>query len=63
MLTPKVFDYEIVPIGGGEFGLPQTILSAKNDVKISSVISTEWFQITAPEDIEAAEKFFAQNEM
>lgn len=62
LLTPKIFDYEIVPIGGGEFGLPQTILSARHDVKVSAVVSTEWFQITNPEDIKDAEIFFEQHE-
>jgi NDP-sugar pyrophosphorylase family protein len=61
-MTPKIFEYEMVPIGGGEFGLPQTILSARSDVKIKSVVSNGWFQITAPEDIIAAEKFFSKNE-
>ncbi|MEN9647655.1 MAG: hypothetical protein RLY57_459 [Candidatus Parcubacteria bacterium] len=62
LLTPKIFDYEIVPIGGGEFGLPQTILSARHEVKVSAVVSTEWFQITNPEDIKDAEIFFEQHE-
>jgi NDP-sugar pyrophosphorylase family protein len=62
LLTPKIFDYEMVSVGGGEFGLPQTILSARNDIKINAVVSTEWFQITNPEDIKDAEIFFEQNE-
>ena len=33
-ITPKIFDYEMVSITGNEFGLPQTILSMKNDVDI-----------------------------
>lgn len=62
LLTSKIFDYEMVSIGGGEFGLPQTMLSARNDQVIKAVISTEWFQITNPEDIKDAEIFFEQHE-
>ncbi len=61
-LTSKYFDYDMVTIPGGEYGLPQTILSAKNDMHIKAVVSTEWFQITAPEDIVAAEAFFKTHE-
>lgn len=61
-LTPKIFDYDMVSIGGGEFGLPQTILSARNDARIKSVVSDGWFQITSPEDIEAAEIIFKEHE-
>jgi NDP-sugar pyrophosphorylase family protein len=57
-LTPKIFEYEMIPIGGGEYGLPQTILSAKDDVNIHQVVSNGWFQITNPEDIKDAEIFF-----
>ena len=56
-MTPKIFDYEKVAIGRGEFGLPQTILSAKNDVDIMAVQSRFWLQITAPEDLKLAEGF------
>ena len=57
-LTPSIFDYEMVAIPGGEFGLPQTILSAKNDIKIKAIQSRFWLQITAPEDLAMAEQFF-----
>lgn len=56
-ITPKIFDYEMVGIVGGEVGLPQTILSMKEDVKIKAVQSRFWLQITAPEDLVMAETF------
>jgi glucose-1-phosphate thymidylyltransferase len=60
-LTPKIFDYEMISIGGGEYGLPQTILSAKDDIDIHQVVSHGWFQISSPEDIYSAEEFFKIN--
>lgn len=56
-LTPKIFDYKMEGIPGGELGLPQTILSAKNDINIKAVQSRFWLQITAPEDLVMAETF------
>lgn len=56
-LTPKIFNYEKVKIPGGEFGLPQTILSAKKDFNIKAVQSRFWLQITSPEDLKIAETF------
>lgn len=60
-LTPKYFDYPMVQIPGGEFGLPQTILSMKNDVNIKAVTANFWLQITAPEDLILAEQFLNLN--
>lgn len=57
VLTPKIFDYDMVSIAGGEFGLPQTILSFKDEVEIKTVQSRFWLQITAPEDLGLAETF------
>ncbi len=58
-MTPKIFDYEKVVIPGGEFGLPQTILSAKDDFKIKAIQARFWLQITAPEDLKVAETFLS----
>ncbi len=60
-LSYKYFDYEMVPIPGGEFGLPQTILSMKSDVAIKAVMANFWIQITAPEDLLLAEQFLNLN--
>ncbi len=56
-LTPKIFDEKMVAIPNGEFGLPQTILSAKGKMKIKAVQCRFWLQITAPEDLVMAETF------
>ncbi|MFA6050499.1 MAG: nucleotidyltransferase family protein [Candidatus Paceibacterota bacterium] len=57
-LTPAIFDEEMVAIPGGEYGLPQTILSAKEKRPIKVVQARFWLQITAPEDLTMAEQFF-----
>ena len=49
----------MVSIGGGEFGLPQTILSAKNDIEIKAVQCRFWLQVSAPEDLKIAETFLS----
>ncbi len=58
-LSSKIFDYAQVSIPGGEFGLPQTILSAKKNINIKAVQSRFWLQITAPEDLAVAETFLS----
>lgn len=55
-LTPEIFKYEMVQIPGGEYGLPQTILSAINDFVIHAAESRFWLQITKPEDLKVAEE-------
>jgi len=57
-LTPEIFNEEMVAIPGGEYGLPQTILCAKDRRPIRVVQSRFWLQITAPEDLTMAEQFF-----
>ncbi|MFA6463943.1 MAG: nucleotidyltransferase family protein [Candidatus Paceibacterota bacterium] len=58
-MTPKIFDYEMVKITDKEYGLPQTILSAKNDFNIKAIQARFWLQITAPEDLKIAETFLS----
>lgn len=54
-LTPEIFAYPMVPIGGGEFGLPQTIMTMRDKFKIKAVKSTFWIQISSPQDLKTAE--------
>ncbi len=56
-MTPKIFEYRMVGIVGGEVGLPQTLLSMKDGVNIKAIKSRFWLQITAPEDLVMAETF------
>lgn len=62
-LTPDVFEYPMVPKSAGshEYGLPQTVLAAAkaNGTKLHAIQTAGWIQITAPEDIAAAERSLA----
>lgn len=60
-LTPKIFDYPMVPISPTEFGLPQAIASASNDVHIHVPIARAWIPVGRPEDIIFAEKALEEN--
>jgi NDP-sugar pyrophosphorylase family protein len=59
VLDSRVFDYPMLPkaVGSDEYGLPQTVLAASlvSGIQLQSVLATDWFQITAPEDIASAE--------
>lgn len=55
-LSKNFFDYELVPIGGGEFGLPQTLASMADKHKIKVEVATNWYPIGNPEDLKSAEK-------
>ncbi len=58
-ISPKIFDYEMVMLPNGEYGLPQTILAMKDVVNIKAVEASFWIQITAPEDLIIAENHLA----
>jgi glucose-1-phosphate thymidylyltransferase len=60
VLTPAIFDYAMVPIKSGEYGLPQTILTMKNDHPIQAIKARFWAQITVPEDLSRAEQILAE---
>jgi len=56
VLNKKFFNYELVPIGNGEYGLPQTlaVMAAEHPVKV--VKATFWHPITSSGDLEKAEE-------
>lgn len=56
MLDRRFFDYDLVPVGGGEFGLPQTLASMARDCRVKVERATLWQPIGVPEDLETAEK-------
>lgn len=56
ILNKKFFDYELVPIGNGEYGLPQTLASMAKDYEIKVERATDWLPITSPEDLIMAEQ-------
>lgn len=55
MLNKKFFDYELVPIGKGEFGLPQTMAKMARDHKIKVNQASLWHPIGNPDDLKKAE--------
>jgi len=56
MLNKKIFDYELVHIGNGEFGLPQTVAKMAQDHKIKVETADLWHPIGSPEDLMRAEE-------
>jgi NDP-sugar pyrophosphorylase family protein len=56
MLNKKFFDYDLVSVGNGEFGLPQTLATMAKDYPIKIVKATMWHPIGNPEDLKAAEQ-------
>ncbi len=52
VLGPELFSYDPVQIPGREeYGLPHTILAAKEDHPVTLLETTNWIQITTPEDL------------
>jgi len=56
VITKDLFDYDLVPIGGGEYGLPQTLATMSDKHKIKVVKAGFWHPVTTPEDLAEAEK-------
>jgi NDP-sugar pyrophosphorylase family protein len=56
MLNKNFFKYKLVAIGGGEFGLPQTLVTMAKDYPVKIIKAKHWHPIGHPEDIESAEK-------
>ncbi len=55
-LNRKFFDYDLVPIGNGEFGLPQTLAVMARDYPVRVVKTGHWHPIGNPDDLQNAEK-------
>ena len=53
-LNKKFFDYPMVSIGRGEYGLPQTIALMANEYPVNVIRATDWFPIGNPDDLEKA---------
>ena len=58
VLDKRFFDYEPIKKSSAsvEYGLPQTILQAVDDIDVKIFETDKWIQITSPEDIEKAEE-------
>ncbi len=60
VLNEKFFDYELVSIGKGEFGLPQTVAQMKDKYKIKIQKASHWHPINTKEDLILAEELIHQ---
>lgn len=56
VIGPELFTYEKVQLPNGEYGLPQTISQLARDIPVAAKMVQKWIRITAPEDLNAAEK-------
>jgi NDP-sugar pyrophosphorylase family protein len=56
VLNKNFFDYELVAIGGGEYGLPQTLAKMADKHKIKVEKATFWHAISSAEDLEKAKE-------
>jgi NDP-sugar pyrophosphorylase family protein len=56
VMNKKIFDYDLVSIGGGEFGLPQTLAKMAKDHVVKVEKATIWHAIGNAEDLAEAEK-------
>ncbi len=59
VLKKEFFQYDLVSIGGGEFGLPQTLAQMVNKHKVKVVKTKFWQPIGKPQDLKKAEKVLA----
>ena len=55
-LNKKFFEYPMVAIGKGEYGLPQTLALMAKDHPVQVVKATGWFPIGSPDDLEKAQE-------
>jgi len=56
VLNKKFFDYDLVSIGNGEFGLPQTLAKMAGQHKIKVEKARAWHPIGTPKDLKKAEE-------
>lgn len=59
VLDRRIFNYQPVAIGGGEMGLPQTILSMAGERKVKAVYMNNWLPINTLENLKKAEEFLS----
>lgn len=56
VLDKKFFDYDLVSIGNGEYGLPQTMAQMARHRKIKVEKASFWHPIGQPDDLKKAEE-------
>lgn len=57
VLDKRIFDYEMIRLSSGEFGLPQTVGRMAKDYPIKVVKATSWLPIGYPQDLKKAEDY------
>lgn len=57
VLNKRFFNYQMVRLPNGEFGLPHTIAKMAKDYPIKVVKASSWFPIGCPEDLIEAENY------
>jgi UDP-N-acetylglucosamine diphosphorylase / glucose-1-phosphate thymidylyltransferase / UDP-N-acetylgalactosamine diphosphorylase / glucosamine-1-phosphate N-acetyltransferase / galactosamine-1-phosphate N-acetyltransferase len=60
VLNKDFFKYKLVPIGGGEYGLPQTLAKMAKDHKIKILKAKHWHPIGNPGDLKKAGKVISR---
>lgn len=55
-IKKEFFDYPMVSIGSGEFGLPQALVSVAKDFPVAVERATGWFPIGDPQQLEKAQE-------
>lgn len=55
VLDRRIFDFSPVAIGGGEYGLPQTIFALSKTYPVRGVVMKRWASLNRPEDIATIE--------
>jgi bifunctional UDP-N-acetylglucosamine pyrophosphorylase/glucosamine-1-phosphate N-acetyltransferase len=60
VIGPELFQYDMVQLPSGEFGLPQTIAVLAKDITVATGPVSRWVRITASEDLATAEADLVQ---
>lgn len=58
VLDTNIFNHDGVPVFGGEYGLPQTILAQKEKYPVKGIVTEKWIPINSFADLKKAEKIF-----
>lgn len=57
VLDKRIFDYPLMPIGKGEYGLPQTIVKMAEDFPVKIEKANFWLPINTLENLKKANKY------
>jgi len=57
VLDKRIFDYRLVSIGGGEYGLPQTIVKMAMNYPVEIEHASFWMPVNTIQDLKQADKY------